>query len=138
MCIRDRLLVVAVDNKHQATHIVELARKMNPNIKIIARAYDRLHVFDLYQAGADIQVRETFDSALRTGKKVLLAMGMDKEIVDEIGEAYFYRDRHSVKLMAEVYDPKIERFKNEEMLKLALENDQETMLEIQQIMQKEH
>lgn len=132
------LLVVAVDNKHQATHIVELARKMNPNIKIIARAYDRLHVFDLYQAGADIQVRETFDSALRTGKKVLLAMGMDKEIVDEIGEAYFYRDRHSVKLMAEVYDPKIERFKNEEMLKLALENDQETMLEIQQIMQKEH
>ncbi|QIM63516.1 potassium transporter [Pasteurellaceae bacterium Orientalotternb1] len=132
------LLVVAVDNKHQATHIVELARKMNPNIKIIARAYDRLHVFDLYQAGADIQVRETFDSALRTGKKVLLAMGMDKEIVDEIGEAYFYRDRHSVKLMAEVYDPKIDRFKNKEMLKLALENDQETMLEIQQIMQKEH
>lgn len=131
------LLVVAVDNKHQALHIVELARKINPQIKIIARAYDRLHVFDLYNAGADIQVRETFDSALRTGKKVLVEMGMDKEMVEEIGRAYFYRDRHSVKLMAEVYDPKIARFDNKEMLKLALENDQETMLEIQQIMQKE-
>lgn len=131
------LLVVAIDDKHQATHIVELARKMNPQLKIIARAYDRLHVFDLYNAGADIQVRETFDSALRTGKKVLLSMGMDKELVEEIGRAYFYRDRHTIKQMAEVYDPKIARFKNEELLKLALENDQETMLEIQQIMSKE-
>lgn len=130
------ILVVAVDDKHQALHIVEQARKLNPQINIIARAYDRLHVFDLYQAGADLQIRETFDSALRMGTKVLRAMGMEQEIAEEIGRAYFYRDRHSVKLMAEVYDPKIERFKNEEMLKLALENDQETMLEIQQIMQK--
>ncbi|EQA10331.1 trkA-N domain protein [Glaesserella parasuis D74] len=57
------LLIVAVDDKHQAIHIVELARSMNPNIKIIARAYDRVHVFELYKAGADKQVRETFDSA---------------------------------------------------------------------------
>ncbi|QLB21135.1 potassium transporter [Vespertiliibacter pulmonis] len=131
------LLVVAIDDKAQATHIVETARKMNPTIKIISRAYDRLHVFDLFKAGADIQVRETFDSALRTGKKVLLEMGMDKETVDEIGEVYFYRDRHSVKLMAEVYDPAIGRFNNNEMLKLALENDQETMLEIQKIIHKD-
>lgn len=131
------LLVVAIDDKHQAIHIVEQARKMNPNIKIIARAYDRLHVFDLFKAGADIQVRETFDSALRTGKKVLLAMGMDKEIVEEIGETYFYRDRHSVKLMAEVYDPKANHFDNKKMLDLALENDQETILEIQKIIHKD-
>lgn len=131
------LLVVAIDDKAQAIHIVETARKMNPNIKIIARAYDRLHVFDLFKAGADIQVRETFDSALRTGKKVLVEMGMDKETVDEIGEVYFYRDRHSVKLMAEVYDPTIGKFDNNEMLKLALENDQETMLEIQKIIHKD-
>lgn len=132
------LLVVAIDDKEQATHIVEMARKMNPQIKIIARAYDRLHVFDLYNAGADIQVRETFDSALRTGKKVLLEMGMDSEIADEVCTEYFYRDRHSVKLMAEVYDPSEKRFKQSEYLKLALENDQETMLAIQQIIHKEH
>lgn len=130
------ILVVAIDNKAQAIQIVEQARKLNPQIKIIARAYDRLHVFDLYQVGADLQIRETFDSALRTGTKVLRTMGMDQELAEEIGRAYFYRDRHSIKMMAEVYDPKIERFKNEEMLKLALENDQVTMLEIQQIIQK--
>lgn len=131
------LLVVAIDDKHQATHIVELARKMNPQIKIVARAYDRLHVFDLYQAGADIQVRETFDSALRAGKKALRELGMDTDMVNEIGETYFYRDRHSVKLMAEVYDPTIERFENKELLKLRLEQDKEIMAEIQQIMNRE-
>lgn len=131
------ILVVTVDDKEKATHIVEMARKMNPQLKIIARAYDRLHVFDLYQAGADIQVRETFDSALRAGKKTLRAMGMDQEMVDEIGRTYFYRDRHSVKRMAEVYDPKIKRFENKDMLKIALEEDEQIMAEIQQIMQKD-
>lgn len=132
------LLIVAIDDKYQALHIVELARKMNPQIKIIARAYDRPAVFDLYNAGADIQVRETFDSALRTGKKALLSLGMDSEVVNEIAETYYDKDRHTIKLMAEVYDPKIAPFENAELLKIALEVDQELMVEVQQIMQKKH
>ena len=60
-----------------------------------------------------------------------------KEVADEIGEYYFHKDRHSVRRMAEVYDPKIDRFNNEELIKIALENDQQIMLEIQEIMQRE-
>lgn len=128
------LLIVAVDDKQQATLIVELARTMNPQIKIIARAYDRMHVFELYKAGADKQVRETFDSALRSGHKALEMLGIEEEVADEICRYYFERDRHRVKLMAEVYDPHLELFKNEEMRKIALAEDQETMLEIQNIL----
>ncbi len=131
------LLIVAVNDKKQALQIVEHARELNPTIKIIARAYDRYHVFDLFRAGADIQVRETFDSALRTAKEALQSLGMEKEVADEIGEYYFHKDRHSVRRMAEVYDPKIDRFNNEELIKIALENDQQIMLEIQEIMQRE-
>ncbi|MDO9886825.1 monovalent cation:proton antiporter-2 (CPA2) family protein [Glaesserella parasuis] len=130
------LLIVAVDDKHQAIHIVELARSMNPNIKIIARAYDRVHVFELYKAGADKQVRETFDSALRSGRTALKMLGVEEEVADEICDYYFERDRHNVKLMAEVYDPNLELFKNEEMRKIALAEDQETMLEIQNILDR--
>lgn len=132
------LLIIAINDKEQALRIVTLARKINPQIKIIARAYDRLHVFDLYDAGADIQVRETFDSALRTGKKALLSLGMDDEVVNEIAQTYFDKDRHTIKLMAEVYDSKIARFENKELLKIALEVDQELMAEVQQIMNKKH
>lgn len=130
------LLIVAVDDKHQATHIVELARSMNPNIKIIARAYDRVHVFELYKAGADKQVRETFDSALRNGRAALEMLGVEPEVADEICKYYFERDRHRVKLMAEVYDPKLDIFKNDEMRKIALAEEQETMLEIQNILER--
>lgn len=128
------LLIVAVDDKQQALHIVELARSMNPNIKILARAYDRRHVFELYKSGADIQVRETFDSAVRSSRKALEILGIEHEVADEICKYYFDRDRHRVKLMAEVYDPKLEIFKNAEMRKIALAEDQETMLEIQNIL----
>ena len=128
------LLIVAVDDRQQALHIVELARSMNPNIKILARAYDRRHVFELYKSGADIQVRETFDSAVRSSRKALEILGIEHEVADEICKYYFDRDRHRVKLMAEVYDPKLEIFKNAEMRKIALAEDQETMLEIQNIL----
>ena len=131
------LLIVAVDDRKQALQIVEHARELNPKLKIIARAYDRYHVFDLFQAGADVQVRETFDSALRTAKKALLALGIEPEVAEEISEYYFEKDCHSVRLMAEVYDPKIDRFKNKEITKIALENDQQVMLKLQEIMQRE-
>ena len=58
-------------------------------------------------------------------------------MANEIGRTYFYRDRHNVKMMAEVYDPKLGRFENDELIKMSLEADQKTMLEIQQIMNRE-
>ncbi|WP_427837741.1 monovalent cation:proton antiporter-2 (CPA2) family protein [Actinobacillus pleuropneumoniae] len=132
-----QMLIVAIDNPKQTLEIVKYARSVNPHIKIIARAYDRYHVYDLVQSGADIEVRETFDGALRTGKQALRELGLDADKVHEIGNMYFGKDRHSVKLMSEVYDPKIERFKNEEMYRIALEQDQEIMAEIQKILARE-
>ncbi|MCK3658294.1 potassium transporter [Pasteurellaceae bacterium Pebbles2] len=132
-----KLLIVALDDPKKATQIVKHTRHINPHIKILARAYDRHHVFELAQAGSDVQIRETFDSALRTGKQALKALGIAPEKVHEIGNEFFGRDRHSVKLMADVYDPKVGRFDNEEMLKIAIEEDQETMLAIQQILARE-
>lgn len=130
-----KLLIVAVDDKHQAVHIVELARSMNPNIKIIARAYDCVHIFELYQAGADKQIRETFDSALHSGRAALKMLGIE-EVADEICDYYANRDSHRVKLMAEVYDPNLELFQNEEIHKIALAEDQEIILEIQNILER--
>lgn len=39
--------------------------------------------------------------------------------------------------MAEVYDPKIDRFENKELIRMALDINQEIMAEIQQIMSKQ-
>ena len=37
------------------------ARRIRPDIHIVARARDRVHVYELYQAGANDIVREMFE-----------------------------------------------------------------------------
>lgn len=96
-----------------------------------------MSVFELAQAGADVQVRETFDSALRTGKQALRALDFSPEKVHRIGDMFFGMDRHNVKVMAEYYDPNQPRFTNDEMLKIAIEHDQEMMKAIRQILDEE-
>ncbi|WP_386694944.1 monovalent cation:proton antiporter-2 (CPA2) family protein [Lonepinella sp. MS14435] len=132
------MLIVTSGKKEKASHVVELARKMNPNIRILARANDLFHVYELYQMGADRQVRETFDSAVRMGRYALEDLGIDEQKAGEISHCYYQRDRHRTRLMAEVYDPSFKhKFQNKEMVKISLEHDQETMVEIQQILQRE-
>ena len=84
-----QMLVVAIDNREQALQIVRFAHEINPNIKILARAFDRRHTFDLYQAGADEIVREVFDSAIRAGKTTLKMLGMKKRYRRKIGDLLF-------------------------------------------------
>ncbi len=132
------MLIVTSGNREKASHVVELARKMNPTIRILARANDLFHVYELYQQGADRQIREVFDSAVRIGRYALEELGVEEEKAREISDCYYHRDRHRTRLMAEVYDPSFKhKFQNKEMVKITLEHDQETMVEIQQILQRE-
>ena len=121
-----QLLVVAIDNPEQATAIVEEARKRYPQLPILARAYDRLHVYALYRAGAQEIVRETFDAAMRSGRIALEMLGMDIALAQKISDFYYHRDRHSVRLMADAYDPDLPRFGNERMAMIAKADDAET------------
>ena len=127
------VLVIAIDNKEQAENIVHFAREVNPNIKIIARAYNRFSTFALHEAGANEIVRETFDSAVRAGKRALEALGMEPELVKNIGDYYFDADRHEVALMSQVYDPNVGLFQNPLMRDIARECDQKMAAEIQDI-----
>ncbi|MFZ7155869.1 monovalent cation:proton antiporter-2 (CPA2) family protein [Avibacterium avium] len=121
-----KLLVIALDDKEQAIQIAHFAHHVYPNLPIITRAYDRLHVYDLYRAGARNIVRETFDSAIRSGRLALEQLGMDKEKAKQIAEFYYHRDRHGLAEMASLYDPEISVFSNERMIARAKELEQET------------
>ena len=115
-----RLLVIAIDNREQALSIARFAREVNPNIDIVARAYDRLHTFDLYQAGANEIVRETFDAAIRAGKRALERLGMSHDDAEKVGKIFYRHDRHGMIEQARVYDPALGPFKNEQMAELVV------------------
>lgn len=128
------LLVIAIDDRAKALQIAEFALHANPHIRIVARAFDRTHVFELYQAGVKEVVRETFDSALRTGRLALEKLGMEPGLARAISDIYFEEDRHSVRLMAEVYDPSMGRFRNKKMIDIMADNDSKTRSRIQAVM----
>ncbi|MCW1919866.1 cation:proton antiporter [Rhodobacter sp. KR11] len=100
-----RVLVVTVDDPVKAVQIVRFARGRRDDLHIVARARDRVHVYELYQAGANDIVRETFDSSLRAGRYVLENMGFSDYEASALSKAYFRMDRSAMRDLAELWVP---------------------------------
>ena len=107
-----KILVAALDDPASTLKLVRYARKTRPDIKIIARARDRVHVFQLHTAGADYIVREMFDSALRAGRYALEEMGIPEYDAHEQEVMFFKMDRAAMRDLAELWDPNIPVEKN--------------------------
>ena len=102
-----QVLVVALDDAAACIKLVKLAHRARPGLHIIARAYDRAQVFELYNAGADDIVRETFDSSLRAGRYVLENLGLSDYEADTAAKTFYQHDREAMKDLAQLWDPKI-------------------------------
>ena len=100
-----QVLVVAVDDPANAARIVSFARKTRPDLHIVARAYDRVHVYELFRAGADDIVRETFDSSIRAGRYVLENMGLTEYEAAKLSQTYYRVDRAAMRELAELWEP---------------------------------
>ena len=100
-----QVLVVALDDPASAIRLTRVARRARPDLRIIARARDRVHVYQLYRAGADDIVREVFDSALRTGRYALEAMGLSDFEAHERSTAFYHADRAALRELAELWKP---------------------------------
>ena len=70
------LFVVAIDDRERAVELVRYLRHSHPNLKILARAFDRGHLYRLREAGADEIVSETYHSALELGARALTQFGL--------------------------------------------------------------
>ncbi len=96
-----RLLVIAIDDREKAVQMVVSAKQFFPQLKVLARAYDRTHAYELMKAGAEVVTRETFGSALVMGEQALRLLGY--------GEAHAYRimrtfKRHDEESLQKLYE----------------------------------
>ena len=83
------LFIVAIDDKQdQAVALVEHLKQTYPQLKVLARAYDRGHLHRLREAGADFIVSETLHSALELGAEALRVLGTDGPRVEQIKAAF--------------------------------------------------
>lgn len=127
---RARLLVVAIDNRAKAVDMVHVAKEHFPNLKVLARAYDRQHAYELMKAGADDVTRETFGSALIVGEAAYKALGYEAAQAFRILRRFRRHDEEGLKKLYEVWGDDqrygIQIRAHLEELKKVLESDSES------------
>ena len=98
---RARLLVIAIDDREKTVQMIHVAKMQFPRIKVLARAYDRLHAYELIEAGADFIARETYGSALAMGEEALKLLGHDEERAKRMAATF---DQHDTEGMHRLYE----------------------------------
>ena len=106
-CEHAKLFVLAVDDKEEATKIAENVRHHFPHLKILARARDRQHYWELRKIGCIQVFRETFGSAYEAGIASLIQVGFrantahrlarrwrdhEEQILEELGTVWGTQD----------------------------------------------
>jgi monovalent cation:proton antiporter-2 (CPA2) family protein len=86
------LVAVCVDAQASADRIVDLVRAEFPAAALFVRSFDRRHTLRLLGRGVDYEVRETFESALAFGGRVLERLGLSLERAGDTVEFIRRRD----------------------------------------------
>jgi voltage-gated potassium channel Kch len=82
------VLVIAVDEREKISEIIATAKKHFPNLRIFARAFDRVHAYEILNAGVNDVYREVFSSSLDMGEQVLVALGQDPREAHRAASAF--------------------------------------------------
>lgn len=70
------LVVVAIDQPDEAVALTKYLKQCYPGLPLLARAYDRGHLYALRESGADWVVSETYYSALALATESLERLGV--------------------------------------------------------------
>ena len=130
-----KVFVVALDDKELTTRVVKYAKRIHPGIHVVARAVDRMHVYELHQAGADDIVRELFDSSLRAGRYVLENLGWTEYDAAKLEQAFFRHDRRALRDLADLWDPQVPVHANTAFVERAKDLNKDLETQILQEMQ---
>ncbi len=98
-----KVFVVAVSDTKGALRIVRLLRRRYPNARILARAKDRMHSWQLMDCGAT-PMRETFGTALDTGFEVLKELGMSEAAARQSVNIFREHDQRMLEAQHLIYD----------------------------------
>jgi monovalent cation:proton antiporter-2 (CPA2) family protein len=75
-CATAKVLVIAVDGREKINVIAETAKRHFPHLRIFARAFDRVHAYELINLGVDDVYREVYSSSTDMAEHVLASLGV--------------------------------------------------------------
>jgi glutathione-regulated potassium-efflux system ancillary protein KefC len=91
-----KLLVNAIDDVEDSLVLVDRVRANFPDLRIIARARNVSHYFELRLRGVEVVEREVFEGSLRAGRRALEALGVEPFRARDMANAF---RRHNLALM---------------------------------------
>lgn len=92
-----RLFILAIDEREEALQTVETVRKHFPNLRILARAQDRIHAYELMRLGVESIQRETFDAALEMGEEALRSLGYRAHLAHRLARRFKRHDEQAMR-----------------------------------------
>ena len=119
------------DSRDKAINMIQTAHMQFPGLKVLVRAYDRTHAYELIHAGADFIARETFGSALAMGEEALKLLGHTEERAGRMAASFDKHDTEGMHRLSEVWGDDHEYGlhirQNLEDLERVLQEDMETI-----------
>lgn len=121
-----------MDDAEACTKLVTLVKESYPEVKIVARARDRMHAIQLARLGVDGFTREMFEGALAASKQVLNAMGYSDGQTDYMANVFANHDakflQHSIEQDMSIPDLIQSNKQGREELKELFDNDKKEIL----------
>ena len=90
---RARLLVITLDDAGAITQLVRVVRQHFPKLRIVTRAHDMHHMFELRDLGVELIERETWLGALKLGEIALAEASGDPERARRATQAFAAHDQ---------------------------------------------
>jgi glutathione-regulated potassium-efflux system ancillary protein KefC len=131
-----KILINAIDDVEANLQLTALVKRHFPHLKVVARARDVDHWYQLRQLGVEKPARETFESSLLIGRETLELLGLDAYEAREKADTF---RRYNLKMLEDTLEnyedtefrvASLQRAK--EMLSSAIEQDQTRLSHVQQ------
>ncbi len=100
---RARILILAIDDAEKTLEIIQSVQTLYPKLKILARAYDRIHAYKMIHLGVNQVYIETSGSALQLGVDALTALGLSADQSLRLGQIFRKMNEKSIQELARVY-----------------------------------
>jgi len=87
-----KLLILAIDDVESSIAAAKIITEQFPKLKILARARNRDHAFQLRDLGISFIKRETFDAAVELSKEMLVELGYKRDQADRLTDKFRLHD----------------------------------------------
>lgn len=91
------VILICIDDAEKTTETAKNIKQHFPQTKVLARARNRTHMFDLMALDIDFIERETVRGALAIGRKALGFLGLEKERTEVLSEVFLQHDFELIK-----------------------------------------